>query len=164
MSYHINIKSGNLLDENAIFIVNASNTKLILGSGVSMCFKRHCGKELQDEMDKVLASIDGDIEHGDVVATSSANAKNFSYALHVATINYNKHQQKNPTLTIIETALKNIENYLIWYKNHKSDNITLAIPLLGCGAGGLDKTEVLELYKKFFANEIDINCTIHIYI
>ena len=51
MSYQISIKQGNLLDEeNATFIVNASNTRLILGSGVSMAFKRHCGIELQKVM------------------------------------------------------------------------------------------------------------------
>jgi len=45
MPYSIVIKQGNLLSEEADFIVNASNTKLILGSGVSMAFKRHCGKK-----------------------------------------------------------------------------------------------------------------------
>lgn len=37
MSYSLFVKQGNLLsEEQATFIVNASNTKLILGSGVSM--------------------------------------------------------------------------------------------------------------------------------
>ncbi len=37
MAYHLNIKQGNLLEEkDATFIVNASNTRLLLGSGVSM--------------------------------------------------------------------------------------------------------------------------------
>lgn len=90
MSYSIIVKQGNLLNEEADFIVNTSNTKLILGSGVSMAFKRHCGIELQNEMNCVLNSIDGGLKKGDVVSTSSNRANNFKYSLHVAVIDYNQ--------------------------------------------------------------------------
>ena len=39
----IRLKYGNLVKEKATFIVNASNTQLILGSGVSKAFRQHCG-------------------------------------------------------------------------------------------------------------------------
>jgi len=78
MPYSIVVKQGNLLSEEADFIVNASNTKLILGSGVSMAFKRHCGIELQNEMNSLLNSIDGELAQGDVVATSSGMAGNLN--------------------------------------------------------------------------------------
>ncbi|MDF1874111.1 macro domain-containing protein [Sulfurimonas sp. SAG-AH-194-I05] len=59
MAYKLSVKQGNLLDEEeATFIVNASNTKLILGSGVSMAFKRHCGHKLQQEIFKSLKNIE----------------------------------------------------------------------------------------------------------
>jgi len=166
MPYSIVIKQGNLLNEEADFIVNASNTKLILGSGVSMAFKRHCGVELQNEMNNALNSINSDLVQGDVVATSSGGASNFKYSLHVAVMNYNqgvKYNEKNPTIEIIEKALQHIEDYLLWYANNKSDTMKLVLPLIGCGVGGLDKASVIELYRNFFTRQVDINCEIMIY-
>ena len=166
MPYSIVVKQGNLLNEEADFIVNASNTKLILGSGVSMAFKRHCGIELQNEMNSVLKSIDGGLIQGDVVATSSARANNFKYSLHVAVMNYNqgvKYNKKNPTMDIIKKALQNIENYLLWYAKNKSNSMKLVLPLMGCGVGGLDKTDVIKVYKYFLMREVDINCEVVIY-
>lgn len=73
MSYHITLKQGDLLgEESATFIVNASNTRLILGSGVSMAFNRHCGTELQYEMTSRLGEIGHTLSKGDVIATSSS--------------------------------------------------------------------------------------------
>ena len=166
MPYSIVSKQGNLLTEEADFIVNASNTKLILGSGVSMAFKRHCGIKLQNEMNSILDSIDGELAQGDVVATSSANATNFKYSLHAAIMNYNKsvhYDEKNPTINTIEKALQNIEKYLLWYAKNKSNSMKLVLPLLGCGVGGLDKTDVIEQYQKFFGKDIDINCEVVVY-
>ncbi len=166
MPYSIVVKQGNLLNEEADFIVNASNTKLILGSGVSMAFKRHCGIGLQNEMNALLNSTEGSLLQGDVVATSSGTAKNFKYSLHVAVMSYNqgmKYNEKKPTINIIEKALQNIENYLLWYANNKSNTMKLVLPLMGCGVGGLDKTDVIYLYKNFFHKHIDINCEVVIY-
>jgi len=166
MTYSIKIKQGNLLNEEADFIVNASNTKLILGSGVSMAFKRHCGIELQHEMNSVLKSIEGNLIQGDVVATSSSRASNFKYSLHVSVMNYNqgvKYNEKNPTIQIIEKALQNIENYLLWYAKYKSDTMKLVLPLMGCGVGGLDKTNVIKTYETFFNRPIDIECEVVVY-
>jgi len=55
MSYLCTVKEGNLLrEEGAIFIVNASNTRLLPGIGVSSSFREDCGRELQDEMIKSI--------------------------------------------------------------------------------------------------------------
>ncbi len=166
MSYKIIVKQGNLLNEEADFIVNASNTKMILGSGVSMAFKRHCGIELQYEMNKALSSISGNLAQGDVIATASAKAENFKYSLHVAIMDYNKdtkHNEKKPTIDVIKKALHNIEHYLYWYAKNKSKQIKLVLPLMGCGVGGLNKTDVLQTYKKFFYKNTDIDCKVVIY-
>jgi len=167
MGYNISIKEGNLLlESDATFIVNASNTKLILGSGVSMAFKHHCGDILEKEMQELLSRIDGGLSSGDVVATSSGKATNFTYALHVAVMNYNKGAKiKKPTLQIIYVAMKQIEKYLYWYfKNHEKGNIKLVLPLLGCGVGGLNIKDVLNIYKNFFSNrDIPFKCEVLIY-
>lgn len=167
MSYKLIVKQGNLLDENnAVFIVNASNTKLLLGSGVSMAFKRHCGIKLQKEMIDKLNEIDI-LKKGDVVATSSANAKNFIYALHVAVMDYNKGMRGNeklPILQDIKNSLINIESYLEWYIDKIStDKLKLVLPLMGCGVGGLNREDVIQIYKIFFERMVDFDCEVVVY-
>ncbi len=166
MLYKTTIKKGNLITEEADFIVNASNTRLILGSGVSMAFKRHCGIQLQTELDAILGSMDGELQQGDVVVSSSANATNFKYALNVAVMNYNRgvrQTDKLPTLKTIEQSLQNIQKHLLLYAEKHSKSLKIAIPLMGCGVGGLDKVEVIKLYHNFFSQPIEIECEVIIY-
>ncbi len=167
MSYRLKVKQGNLLNENnATFIVNASNTRLLLGSGVSMAFKHHCGNTLQEEMNDSLCRIGKTLVQGDVIATSSGKAINFKYALHTAIMNYNpgtKYDKKNPTLDTINLSLENIEQYLIWYAKKKQEHMKLALPLLGCGVGGLNKVDVISIYKEFFNRIVNFDCDVIIY-
>ena len=167
MSYQISIKQGDLLEEeNATFIVNASNTRLILGSGVSMAFKRHCGLELQKEMDLKLEAIGHTLSKGDVVATSSVNATNFTYALHAAIMDYNqgtKEKNKYPTLDDIRLTLENIEPYLEWYAQNNTAPMKLVLPLLGCGVGRLNIFEVFNSYKEFFSKTVPFDCRVIVY-
>lgn len=149
------IKKGNLVsEENADFIVNASNTDLMLGSGVSMSFFRHCGHELQIQMDELLSEIHSSgylLKKGDAVPTKSGKATNFKHALHVAMIDSNRgvHFTKTrPVIDDIKVSLINIEKTIVEYsKIHDKREITLVLPLLGCGIGGLNKKEVVEQYK-----------------
>jgi len=94
INYHLKIKQGNLvLAENVDFIVNASNTSLILGCGVSMAFFRHCGHQLQEQMDEVLSEIKATgykLKKGDVVPTKPGKASNFKHALHAMTVDVEK--------------------------------------------------------------------------
>ncbi len=91
--YEVAIKTGNLAKEKcADIIINASNTMLVLGSGVSMAFKRHCGHKLQLEMNDLLSKFHKAgyrLKKGDVVPSSSGDATNFKQALHVAMVDYN---------------------------------------------------------------------------
>jgi hypothetical protein len=66
-------------------------------------------------------------------------------------------------MDIIKKALQNIENYLLWYAKNKSNSMKLVLPLMGCGVGGLDKTDVIKVYKYFLMREVDINCEVVIY-
>lgn len=167
MAYTLNIKCGNLLEEgDATFVVNPSNTRLILGSGVSMAFKRHCGSKLQKEMFQKLEKIGHPLQQGDAVVTSSGNAKNFKYALHVAIMDYNygvKYEQKIPTLQTIEHALQNIEEYIKWYGSNHYELIKIVLPLMGCGVGRLDKEAVIKLYKQFFERDVSFECEVVVY-
>jgi len=168
MSYTCTVKQGNLLNErNATFIVNASNTTLVLGSGVSAAFRKKCGIQLQQEMFDKLQSLDQKLQKGDVIATSAGTATNFKYALHAELMDYNQGingKAKLPNIDTINLILNNIEAYLQWYSdNHKEETMKLVLPLMGCGVGGLNAKEVLGAYKSFFTKERSFDCEVVIY-
>jgi len=166
MAFELQKLQGNLITFDADFIVNASNTKLILGSGVSMSFKRHCGTKLQCQMDNARLKIiqDGNtISQGDVIATPSGNAKNFKYALHAAVINYGKgvkQFEEKPTLETIKIILLNTIPYLNWFSEKHHKTIIIIFTYLGCGVGGLDKLDVLNAFKEFSKQDVKFNCII----
>jgi len=149
--YKVTIKQGNVVLEKADFIVNPSNTDPILGSGVSNAFRVHCKRDLQKEMKKHAP-----IKKTEVVITPSF-ADNFKYALHVAIMDYHSNNPY-PTLDDIKKALENIEKKISKYAPCK-----MAIPLIGTGVGGLNKEDVIKIYKKFFERKIEFDCEVVIY-
>ncbi len=166
MGYLLHVKEGNLLDvTDMTFVVNASNTSLILGSGVSMAFKQHCGTILQELMRERLSDMSEEgirVRPADVILTPPGEADNFRFILHAAIMDYRPGAHPAPTLSLIHETLKNIEGYLEWYAQY-SETMRLALPLLGCGVGGLEKREVIELYKTFFSHQVDFDCDIFVY-
>ena len=168
IQYVIELKQGNLvLEEDVDFIVNASNTSLVLGSGVSMAFTRHCGRELQVEMNELLVEIRKTgylLKKGDVIPSSSGLANNFKHALHVVTVDSNPgvhFMEKNPTLSDIDKGLLNIEKVIVEYaKLHNRTRVSIVLPMLGCGVGGLSKKEVIEKYDQFFTSRVNENSEI----
>ena len=167
MAYTCKVKEGNLLqEEDATFIVNASNTRLILGTGVSMAFKVHCGAKLQQEMLELYAKVTKPIEQGSLFVTSAGEATNFEYALHASVMNYNlgtRYEEKLPTLKTIYTILEHIEDHLEKYAQKSDKAIKLVLPLMGCGVGGLEKEVVAEAYKTFFERACSFDCGVVVY-
>lgn len=148
------MKYGNLIKESSDFIVNASNTELILGSGVSKAFREYCGGSFFQQslyiLKKKYIQEYGIIKQGDIILSDSGVAKNFKYSLHVAIMNYtDSNQIPFPTYKHIKKALENIlstvEEISI-KENIKKPKIT--IPLIGTGTGGLKKERIYLLIKK----------------
>ena len=161
ISYKLFAKQGDLLTAKADFAVNPSNTAMLLGSGVSMAFKRSCGVILEKYMQDALKNR-GVINQGNVIKTAS-NDKNFSYVLHAAVMNYTeKNKPKVPTIQTIKEILQNLQQILLL---EQEDNLTLALPLIGCGIGGLEKSEVVLEYKNFFLcqKNADKKCDVMVY-
>lgn len=151
----LNHLNGDILDIETDFIINASNTTLRLGSGVSMSLKRACGPELQKSMDDIRSELNGkgkEINPGDVFATPSFEHANSNYVLHSAVINYNdgvKQFEGKPTLKTIETILENTIPYIEWFNETHNHEPTLTFPYLGCGVGGLDMNDVKKVFNRF---------------
>lgn len=158
------IKYGNLVKEEATFIVNASNTELTLGSGVSKAFSEHCGgSAYQQELYELKKSI-GVIKQGDVIISGPGSATNFTYALHIAVMNYSDDRQSPyPAYTqmqsALESLLKIVEDKIIY---EKIQNPKLLIPLLGYGVGGLKKEKVFLMIKSIFKKtKVDLEVVVY---
>jgi O-acetyl-ADP-ribose deacetylase (regulator of RNase III) len=160
------IKYGNLIKEKSTFIVNASNTELILGSGVSKAFRQHCGGSLfQQKLYDIKEQV-GTINQGDVILSDSGIADNFKYALHVAVMNYSDDTKSpHPTYKQIQKSLFNILKIIedkIIKEQIKSPK--LVIPLLGCGTGGLKKEKVFFLIKNtFLKSKTDLEVILYLH-
>jgi O-acetyl-ADP-ribose deacetylase (regulator of RNase III) len=151
--YKVIIKQGDLFSEKeADFIVNPSNTELFLGSGVSGAFRRVCGNELQMEMKKLAP-----IKQREVAITDCPGHPEYKKALHVAIMDYTS-QNLFPSLDVIKKSLQNIEKII---KKHASCKMVL--PLMGVGVGGLNKEDVIKIYKEFFSRNVDFDCEVVIY-
>jgi len=149
--FKVILKQGDMFNEKeADFVVNPSNTLLILGSGVSAAIRRVCGNELQKEMKKLAP-----IKQGEVVATKCPKNPNYKTILHAAIMDYTNGAIP-PTLDTIKTALNNIYKFL-------TPNSKLLLPLMGTGVGGLDKKEVIKIYKDFFSKPVKDNYEIVIF-
>jgi O-acetyl-ADP-ribose deacetylase (regulator of RNase III) len=158
------IKYGNLVEENATFIVNASNTELTLGSGVSHAFSEQCGGALYQEELYALKKKFGVIEQGDVILSTSGSATNFKYALHVAVMNYSDDSKPPyPSYMQIQNALKMLLNIVEErVKDENIQNPKFVIPLLGCGVGGLQKEKVFMMIKSAFQkSKLDLEVVIY---
>lgn len=67
-----------------------------------------------------------------------------------------------PTIQTIKEILQNLQQILLL---EQEDNLTLALPLIGCGIGGLKKSEVVLEYKNFFLyqEKADKKCDVMVY-
>lgn len=159
--------NGNLVSQKVDFIVNPSNTTLKLGSGVSMILKRACGPELQVVMDNIRDHFYSEgklIEQGEVFATPSFNLIDRTpYILHGAVMNYNpsiKQSDAKPTLKTVRLILENCIPYVDFFIKKHGRNPTVAFPYIGCGVGGLNKSDVKQIFKGFVEENAHIEMTI----
>ena len=160
------VKQGDLVQEKATFIVNASNTELSLGSGVSRAFYEHCGGyEYQQEL-YALKHKAGTLKQGDLILSGPGTATNFLYALHVAVMNYSDSSQSPmPSYEHISIALqKMIEILKEKIEAEQIKDPKLVIPLLGCGVGGLEKKKVfLMIQESFLKADLDMEVVVFVH-
>jgi len=160
MGYSISVKQGDMFQEqNVTFMVNASNSRLLLGSGVSRAFRLNCGTSLQTQMFQELQKHKN-LQQGDVVKTSCAKAKNCLYALHGVVIDGKNILELQHIEQILYNIEKEVQNYI---KNNPLEKVKVVLPLLGCGVGGLNVSDVVGLYKNFFSRRVTFECEVVVY-
>lgn len=160
MGYSISVKQGDMFQEQDVtFMVNASNSRLLLGSGVSRAFRLNCGTSLQTQMFQELQKHKI-LQQGDVVKTSCAKVKNCLYALHGVVVDGKNVVELQHIEQILYNIEKEVQNYI---SQHLLEKVKVVLPLLGCGVGGLNVGDVVDLYKKFFSHKVAFGCEVVVY-
>lgn len=128
---NIVLKTGDITDSVVDAIVNAGNTWLKLGSGVSGAINQKSGPQIQQELDAIRDGLENKrLDQGDVVVTSAGNLR-CRHIIHPAVVG-SEHVNED----ILRTAVRNC---LIQANALKCQS--LALPALGTGVGGFPVNE-----------------------
>ncbi len=137
------LKQGSLTDGDETLLVNASNTNLQLGSGVSGAIRRACGTAFQGALDALLEKRGGPLEPGDVVVTGAGAHRRVRYIVHVAVMDYRSGVSASsfPSLERVRSGCEKLWAAI----DALHEDVSVAMVALGAGTGGLgvvDSTEV----------------------
>lgn len=124
----IKIVQGDITELKVDAVVNAANSKLLMGGGVAGAIKRKGGKAIEEEAVKK-----GPIEIGGAVSTSAGSLP-AKYVIHAATMGMPACRQAGIFKTDEAKIRSSCANAL---KEAEKLKITsIAFPALGCGVGG----------------------------
>lgn len=138
-------KTGNILKSKAEYIFNAVNTVGVMGKGLALQIKQKYPDCLKDYEE---ACRDKRLKPGSVLITYLVKEK-----INIVQFPTKVHWRDPSKYEYIEEGLK---SFTIFLKNHNIQNVTIAIPKLGCGNGKLEWEQVLTLIKKYLSEFDDI--------
>jgi O-acetyl-ADP-ribose deacetylase (regulator of RNase III) len=131
----LTVAAGDITAFGADAVVNASNTSLRLGGGVSAAIRQACGPGLPAEMAGIARRRS--LADGDAVVTGSHGLKTARYIIHAAT-----------AAGDADTISRSIRNVLRLSVEQQFGN--LAMPALGTGTGGMP----IERFAEVLASEV----------
>jgi O-acetyl-ADP-ribose deacetylase (regulator of RNase III) len=132
----IAVAQGSLTDGGEAVLVNASNTNVTLGTGVSGAIRAACGPGFQDAIERGLEETYGrPMEPGEVLITDAGDHPRARWVAHAAVMDYRKGftDRSFPTLDTIRTCTTNILDAL----EDLPEPVTVAWVALGAGTGQL---------------------------
>ena len=137
MSTRIAIARGSLTDGDELVLVNASNTGVDLGSGVSAAIRRAGGPEYQARIHGALkARFGGPMPPGEVLVTDAGDAPRARWVAHVAVMDYRPGAAEPlPDAARIRAACARLWPAIEAIET--GDALTVAMVALGAGVGGL---------------------------
>ena len=132
---------GSIIDCPTQVIINAANSQVALGSGVSGAIREACGgNAFQRECHEILEELYDDyLPRGEVMATGGGSSQ-FRWILHAATIDFSQGQYtsqdvvRKSMISILKSAEEIIEE-------NDLDGLSIGVPLLGSDVGGLSIQE-----------------------
>jgi O-acetyl-ADP-ribose deacetylase (regulator of RNase III) len=141
----IEVVQGSLTDGNERVLVNASNTNVMLGSGVSGAIRRACGPEFQQYVFDELARVKkGPMFPGDVLLTNAGTHPTAKSIAHVAVMDYREgfRGDSAPDLGRIRLGCERLWDAL---ETLPDPELSVAMVALGAGAGGLGVRETVKV-------------------
>jgi len=131
----ITIRQGNIFKSKCEALVNPVNTAGIMGKGLALEFKKefpHNFHTYRNECDTGIIGI------GKLI-TETATSKNYGKKI-IVNFPTKIHWSRDSKIEYIDEGLGALKVLM-----QKSSIESIAIPMLGCGNGGLNKSDVLYL-------------------
>jgi O-acetyl-ADP-ribose deacetylase len=140
----IRVVQGSLTEGAETLLVNASNTNVALGSGVSAAIRGACGGGYQDHIDAILQKErGGPMEPGDVLITDAGTHPTAHWVAHVAVMDYRRGFTGTsfPTLEVIRRGCVKLWQAVALLP----EDVTVAMVALGAGTGQLGARKPTEI-------------------
>jgi len=136
------IKQGDITDIEVDAIVNAANTRLLLGSGVAGAIRRKGGDSIQRECDKI-----GSIPLGEAIVTGAGKLK-AKFVIHAAGMHLGR--------SVCEESLREATKNSLLRADENGVN-TIAFPAIGTGIGGFPTNKcaqvMIDIVVEYLKNE-----------
>jgi len=136
------VTQGDITDMEVDAIVNAANTRLLLGSGVAGAIRRKGGDSIQKECDKI-----GSIPLGEAVVTGAGKLK-AKFVIHAAGMHLGR--------SVCEESLREATKNSLLRADEKGVK-TVALPAIGTGVGGFPLNRcaqvMIDIVVEYLKNE-----------
>ncbi|HLI45910.1 MAG TPA: macro domain-containing protein [Geobacterales bacterium] len=142
----IEIKIGDLLNEDTEAIVNPANSLMIMGGGVAGAIKNKGGKEIEQE-----AMSKAPVEVGKAIITNAGRLK-AKYVVHSPTM------ERPAMLTNKEKVYLSTKAAL--QESKKRGIRSIAFPAMGTGVGGVSYIDAASAMLRAIKEELDAGATI----
>lgn len=157
----IAVVQGSLTDGTETVLVNASNTNVMLGSGVSGAIRQACGAGYQAHIAKALAErFKGPMTPGDVLVTDAGAHPTAKWVAHIAVMDYRQGMTGSsfPTLAVIHNGCTKLWPAI----EELGEDVTVAMVALGAGTGQLGVREPTRVACETLSRHIDTHPASHI--
>lgn len=136
----LELKQGNLLEEDAEALVNAVNCVGVMGKGIALQFKQAFPENFQQYKQACDAK---EVQPGRMFTVPTGKLFNPKFIINFPT---KRHWREKSKIEDVQTGLKALVAEV-----QQLGITSIAIPALGCGNGGLDWLEVKPLIESAFA-------------
>lgn len=141
---------GNLLEADAEALVNTVNCVGVMGKGIALQFKRAFPENFKEYR---FACTAGQVVLGHMFTHATSSLSNPKYIINFPT---KLHWKNKCRLEDIKSGLENLAQ-----ETHGLGIKSIAIPPLGCGAGGLEWKVVGPLIESAFVDAQDVTVILY---
>lgn len=145
----LELKQGNLLEEDAQALVNAVNCVGVMGKGIALQFKQAFPENFQQYKKACDAK---EVQPGRMFTVPTGKLFNPKYIINFPT---KRHWRDKSKIEDVQTGLKALVAEV-----QQLGITSIAIPALGCGNGGLDWLEVKPLIESAFVELAEVKAIV----